>query len=421
MLYASVAALIVVIDQYVKYWVSNNIGLGGEDVRTIIPGILGLVNIRNDGAAFGFLSGGRIWFILIAGVLVVVAIILLATKAIKNPAARWALVMITAGGVGNAIDRVINGYVQDMFKTLFTDFAIFNVADIFITVGGILFIICIIFGRDPNKEERSVRRSRRLRDEEEDEDEEDEDEEDEPRRPSRAERRAARKAAREAEEEDDDEDEDEEEEEKPRKRSLLKKSRRDEEEEDDEDEDEDEDDEEEEEELLRRKRRAERDAKIEKLKAERLRRQREAEEEDDEEELELPRRRKVSSAEAAPAKKAPRKDAFTEFEERSKAAGSYTRYGKGVEVKSSGIKDVDVSDKFRNLREPAPEKAAPAKAATAAERKAAPASDKAAVQAAAAAALAANAGKSAPKAAEKPPVKSSDDEFDLDSILAEFK
>ena len=406
MLYASVAALIVVIDQYVKYWVSNNIGLGGEDVRTIIPGILGLVNIRNDGAAFGFLSGGRIWFILIAGVLVVVAIILLATKAIKNPAARWALVMITAGGVGNAIDRVINGYVQDMFKTLFTDFAIFNVADIFITVGGILFIICIIFGRDPNKEERSVRRSRRLRDEEEDEDEEDEDEEDEPRRPSRAERRAARKAAREAEEEDDDEDEDEEEEEKPRKRSLLKKSRR---------------DEEEEEELLRRKRRAERDAKIEKLKAERLRRQREAEEEDDEEELELPRRRKVSSAEAAPAKKAPRKDAFTEFEERSKAAGSYTRYGKGVEVKSSGIKDVDVSDKFRNLREPAPEKAAPAKAAPAAERKAAPAGDKAAVQAAAAAALAANARKSAPKAAEKPPVKSSDDEFDLDSILAEFK
>ena len=417
MLYASVAALIVVIDQYVKYWVSNNIGLGGEDVRTIIPGILGLVNIRNDGAAFGFLSGGR--FILIAGVLVVVAIILLATKAIKNPAARWALVMITAGGVGNAIDRVINGYVQDMFKTLFTDFAIFNVADIFITVGGILFIICIIFGRDPNKEERSVRRSRRLRDEEEDEDEEDEDEEDEPRRPSRAERRAARKAAREAEEEDDHEDEDEEEEEKPRKRSLLKKSRRDEEEEDDEDEDED--DEEEEEELLRRKRRAERDAKIEKLKAERLRRQREAEEEDDEEELELPRRRKVSSAEAAPAKKAPRKDAFTEFEERSKAAGSYTRYGKGVEVKSSGIKDVDVSDKFRNLREPAPEKAVPAKAAPAAVRKAAPASDKAAVQAAAAAALAANARKSAPKAAEKPPVKSSDDEFDLDSILAEFK
>ena len=417
MLYASVAALIVVIDQYVKYWVSNNIGLGGEDVRAIIPGILGLVNIRNDGAAFGFLSGGRIWFILIAGVLLVFAIILLATKAIKNPAARWALVMITAGGVGNAIDRVINGYVQDMFKTLFTDFAIFNVADIFITVGGILFIICIIFGRDPNKEERSVRRSRRLRDEEDDEDEDDEDEDDEPRRPSRAERRAARKAAREAEEEDDDEDEDEEEEEKPRKRSILKKSRRDEEEEED-DEDEDE---EEEEELLRKKRRAERDAKIEKLKAERLRRQREAEEEDDEEELELPRRRKVSSAEASPAKRAPRKDAFTEYEERSKAAGSYTRYGKGVEVRSSGIKDVDVSDKFRNLREPAPEKAAPAKAAPAAERKAAPSSDKAAVQAAAAAALAANAKKSAPKAAEKPPVKSSDDEFDLDSILAEFK
>jgi len=420
MLYASVAALIVVIDQYVKFWVSNNIGLGGEDVRTLIPGILGLVNIRNDGAAFGFLSGARIWFILIAGVLVVVAIILLATKAIKNPAARWALVMITAGGVGNAIDRVINGYVQDMFKTLFTDFAIFNVADIFITVGGIIFIICIIFGRDPNKEEKAARRAKRLREEEDEDDDDDEDEDDEPKRPTRAEKRAARKAAREADEDDDEDDEDDEEEERPKRRSLLKKSRR---EQDAEEADEDEDDEEDEEELLRRKRRAERDAKIEKLKAERLRKQKEAEEEDDEEELELPRRRKISSAEAAPAspKKAPRRDTFAEYEERSRAGSSYTRYGTGVEVKSSDIKAVDASDKFRTPREPAPEKTPAAKAVPSAEKKVSPAGEKASVQAAAAAAVAANSGKSAPKTVEKAPVKSSGDEFDLESILAEFK
>ena len=387
MLYASVAALIVVIDQYLKYWVSNNIGLGGEDVRTVIPGILGLVNIRNDGAAFGFLSGARIWFILIAGVLVVIAIILLATKAIKNPVARWALVLITAGGIGNAIDRVINGYVQDMFKTLFTDFAIFNVADIFITIGGIIFIVCIIFGRDPNKEEKDSRKARRLREEEEDEDDDDDEEDEEHgKRPSRAERRAARKAAREAEEDDDDDDED------------------------------DEDDEEDEEEIRRRQRRAERDAKIEKLKAERLKKQKALEEEDDEEELELPRRRKTASAQSTP-----RKDAFTEYEERSRSGSSYSRYGSGVDVKASRIKDVEVSDKFRNFREAPAEKAA-SSAAVSSERKAAAAADrdKAAVQAAAAAALAESAKKSAAKAPEKTPVKS-DDEFDLESILAEFK
>ena len=47
-----------------------------------------------------------------------------------------AVTLILAGGVGNLIDRAFRGYVVDMFNVLFMDFAVFNVADICIVVGG---------------------------------------------------------------------------------------------------------------------------------------------------------------------------------------------------------------------------------------------------------------------------------------------
>ena len=92
-------------------------------------------------------------------------IIALATKFISGPLARWSIVMVTAGGLSNCIDRVIYGYVQDMFKCEFVNFPIFNVADIFITVFCLLFILYIIFGGN--------KRGGRGRDEDEDEDDED--------------------------------------------------------------------------------------------------------------------------------------------------------------------------------------------------------------------------------------------------------
>ena len=69
MLYAIVGLLVIIADQWVKFWVANHISMSsvGED---FIPGILSLVNVHNDGAAFGFLSGSgaRIPFIVLAGV-----------------------------------------------------------------------------------------------------------------------------------------------------------------------------------------------------------------------------------------------------------------------------------------------------------------------------------------------------------------
>ena len=55
------------------------------------------------------------------------------------------LTLILAGAVGNLIDRVFMGYVTDMIKTLFMDFAVFNVADCCVVVGTIALAVYLVF------------------------------------------------------------------------------------------------------------------------------------------------------------------------------------------------------------------------------------------------------------------------------------
>ena len=202
MLYSIVALLVVILDQAVKYWVTNT--LMGYDIVKFIPGVISLVNVPNDGAAFSLLSGGgaRIYFIIVTVVFCIAVILALATNFISGRVARWSLVMVAAGGFANCIDRVIYGYVVDMFKVELFNFAIFNVADIFITVFAIVFALAIIFEK-PRKDE----------DDEDDYDEEEEDDEDEDRKRRPLLARFRR---------DDADDEDEEEEARPRRGKKAK-------------------------------------------------------------------------------------------------------------------------------------------------------------------------------------------------------
>ena len=176
MLYSIVALLVVILDQAVKYWVTNT--LMGYDIVKFIPGVISLVNVPNDGAAFSMLSGGgaRIYFIIVTVVFCIAVILALATNFVSGRVARWSLVMVAAGGFANCIDRVIYGYVVDMFKVELFNFAIFNVADIFITVFAIVFALAIIFEK-PQKDEDDED------DYDEDEAEEDDEDDDRKRRP----------------------------------------------------------------------------------------------------------------------------------------------------------------------------------------------------------------------------------------------
>ena len=55
------------------------------------------------------------------------------------------LAMIVGGGIGNQIDRIANGFVVDFLEFQFMDFAVFNIADCFVTVGAFLVLIDILF------------------------------------------------------------------------------------------------------------------------------------------------------------------------------------------------------------------------------------------------------------------------------------
>lgn len=153
MWYAIVAILILIADQGLKYWVTVNIALDTGHV-TLIPGVLELTNIHNNGAAFSMLEHAPHWiFIIFTLVFAAIAVFCLRRNVVHGKVGRWSVVLVLAGAVGNCIDRILSGYVVDMFNFLFVRFAVFNLADIFIVVAGITLCLHVIFYRGDGSEE----------------------------------------------------------------------------------------------------------------------------------------------------------------------------------------------------------------------------------------------------------------------------
>ncbi len=138
MIYLIIAAVITLADQLLKLWTVSNIDLGGT--LSFLPGIMSLTSIRNTGAAFSILAD-HTWILSLISVIAAVAIVCLILKGSFTSGERISLALILGGCVGNAIDRIFRSYVIDMFRLEFVDFAIFNLADVFIDVGAVLFVI----------------------------------------------------------------------------------------------------------------------------------------------------------------------------------------------------------------------------------------------------------------------------------------
>lgn len=132
-LFWAVLCGVVVLDQATKAIVQENLAPGQQS--TFIPGVLNLELVRNTGAAFSIGQGAGIFFVAVA-LAVLVAVILMVYRQKDLPLALVvSLSCVAGGGLGNMIDRIINGYVTDFFATSFMDFPVFNVADVFVTVG----------------------------------------------------------------------------------------------------------------------------------------------------------------------------------------------------------------------------------------------------------------------------------------------
>lgn len=134
--------LLIALDQLVKSYIVQQIPLG--EVRTWIPKLVSLTYLQNRGAAFSMLQDQQ-WFFAIITLVVMVGAIWYLHKHMED--SLWmviGLTLIIAGGLGNFIDRLSQGFVVDMFHLDFINFAIFNVADSYLTVGVIVLLIAML-------------------------------------------------------------------------------------------------------------------------------------------------------------------------------------------------------------------------------------------------------------------------------------
>jgi signal peptidase II len=149
-------AVLVAADQIVKNWTKTSMAM--HERRGLIPGVLGLHRTENTGAAFGLLSDtGPLLAVVSAA-----AIIGIAVYARRSLTGFWlpraAVLLILSGAFGNLIDRALYGAVTDMFRFPFAEwFAVFNVADVWLTCGVALFAVyALFFQEDTTRMSRDV-------------------------------------------------------------------------------------------------------------------------------------------------------------------------------------------------------------------------------------------------------------------------
>ena len=139
---AGIIAALIVLDQLVKAYVVHNIALG--EIKSWIPNLVSLTYLQNRGAAFSILQDQQLLFAVITLVVVVGAIWYLHKHMEDSFWMVLGLTLIIAGGLGNFIDRISQGFVVDMFHLDFINFAIFNVADSYLTVGVIVLLLAML-------------------------------------------------------------------------------------------------------------------------------------------------------------------------------------------------------------------------------------------------------------------------------------
>lgn len=137
--------LLIGLDQFTKYFAITQ--LKGKESIQIIPKVLQLYYHENTGAVWGIMSG-KISILILTTTIIMVGMIALYFKLPQSKRynlLRLILVFITAGAVGNLIDRCIHQYVVDFIYFELINFPIFNVADIYVTVSSILLVLLSIF------------------------------------------------------------------------------------------------------------------------------------------------------------------------------------------------------------------------------------------------------------------------------------
>ena len=135
-------AVLVGADQLIKLWAVQVL----EPVGTmpLIPHVVELRFVLNPGMAFSLLSGKQLFLIAATGAALLLVAYWLFFRSRGKKLQQAALILVLGGGIGNLIDRVLNGEVVDYINLLFMRFAVFNFADICVCVGVALWVLVIL-------------------------------------------------------------------------------------------------------------------------------------------------------------------------------------------------------------------------------------------------------------------------------------
>ena len=142
-LYPSIVLLIFLIDRASKLYILN-LAQSHQVVDIYINPFLNLYLIWNTGIGFGFLSFDSIYFYNLITILIIIINIIILIMIFKNNNFKvFFLLIILGGSLGNLFDRLYYKAVPDFIDLHYLNFHwfVFNVADIFISIG----IICLIF------------------------------------------------------------------------------------------------------------------------------------------------------------------------------------------------------------------------------------------------------------------------------------
>ena len=140
-----VGAVLVIIDQIIKYFVSAYLQPVGS--VSVIDNIFSLTYVENKGVAFGMFSDMRWIFIALTSILLVIIIFYMFKKRPKGKFFYVCAALIIGGGIGNLIDRIFYGYVIDYLSLSFFP-PVCNFADYCITAGTIMLVIYLLFFSD---------------------------------------------------------------------------------------------------------------------------------------------------------------------------------------------------------------------------------------------------------------------------------
>ncbi len=141
--YFFLSLFIISVDYFTKALAVNY--LKPRHTLPVIKDVFHFTYCENTGGAFSIFSGNPYLLAFISLLFIGIAVAYIIVKKPKSHLLLCSLCMICAGGIGNVIDRIVKGYVVDFFDFRIINFAVFNVADIFVCVGMALLIIYVLF------------------------------------------------------------------------------------------------------------------------------------------------------------------------------------------------------------------------------------------------------------------------------------